>query len=139
MNILFLCAANVFRSQMAESIFNTFTNSQAHIAKSAGLTKPREKMHALVIKAMLEEHIDINNNISKPATQELINWADLIILMHKDLEQPLKEKFTITKPIEIWNIPDIIAKETDLNLLPDFIKTKNLIKQQILELLTKLK
>ncbi len=40
MKVLFICRANVGRSQMAEAIFNKF--SEGNLAVSAGLNPPKE-------------------------------------------------------------------------------------------------
>jgi len=135
MKVLFLCSANVFRSQIAEAFFNKY--SKKHKAKSAALIKPQDKMHKLVIRAMKEKEIDINKNISKKATLEIIEKADLIILMNPDLKKHFRN-INKNKKIIIWNIPDLVAKETDEHLYPKIIEIRNLIEQKIKELINRI-
>lgn len=129
MKVLFLCSSNVFRSQIAEAFFNKYSKNSR--AESAALIKPQNKMHPFVIKAMKEENIDISKNKSKKVTDKMIDSADLIVLLNPDL----KQYFNKNKKTLIWDIPDIVAKETDEHLYPEFIKTRNLIKGKIKELI----
>ena len=137
MNVLFLCASNVFRSQMAETFFNEY--STKNTAESAALIRPQDKMHKLIIRAMKEENFDITNNRSKKVSADMIKRADMVILMSPDLKKCLEE-FNIAKTIliEIWQIPDVIAKETDEHLYQNFVKARNIIKEKVKELVKKI-
>ena len=139
MNILFLCSSNVFRSQMAEAFFNNL--SKSHTAKSAALIKPQDKMHKLVVKAMKEEGIDISRNKSKMVTKEMLKQADVIILISKNLEPALNNYKNILNDnvkIEAWDIPDVVAAETDGHLYPEFVNALGIIKQKIKTLINSL-
>ena|SRR3989344_500292 len=135
MKIIFLCAANVFRSQIAEAVFNKICkeNNLKHKARSAALIYNNEPMHLLVIKALKEIGINISKNKSKRATPELIENSDLIILMHSNLKGHLIN--ILHKPVEIWNIEDIHAWEDEFEKYPDIVKTRNQIQNKISELL----
>lgn len=132
MKVLFLCSANIFRSQMAEVFFNKY--SKKNVAESAALIKPQEKMNALVVRAMKEEGLDISKNISKKVTQNMLDHADILILMNPSLKEYLKEN----KPIEVWEIPDIVAKETDEHLYPEFVKARDIIESKVKKLVKRL-
>lgn len=137
MNILFLCTSNIFRSQVAEAFFNKF--SENHKAKSAALEKTQDHMHRLVIKAMAEEGIDIEKNISEMVTKDMLEKADLIIFMNKNLKEYSKTIKPFLKKdakIEFWEIPDVFAKETDEYLYPKFVEVRNIIKSKVSELLS---
>ncbi len=139
MNILFLCSSNIFRSQMAEAFFNRFSNR--HKAQSAALIKPQEKMHKLVVRAMQEEGIDISKNLSKKVTYRMLKESDVIILMNKNLESFLKELKPLLKQnckIETWNIPDVVARESDEHLYQDFTKARNIIKKKVKRLINRI-
>ncbi len=128
MNVLFLCGANIFRSQMAEGFFNTYTKNSR--ADSAALLAPQEKMHALVVRAMKEKGIDISHQYSKKVTQNMIQTADKVIVMHPNLLLYYQGKTP-----EVWNITDIVAKETDEHLYPQFQKARNKIETKVKELI----
>lgn len=129
MKVLFICNSNVFRSQMAEAFFNKYTKKS--IAKSAALIKPQEKMHALVVRAMEVKGIDISNNISKIINQQMVDRADLVVLF----ESELKRNFKFNKKIEVWNVPDVVAKEKDERLYIEFVKVRDMIEEKVKELL----
>lgn len=132
MKILFLCSSNIFRSQIAEAFFNHYTKS--NLAESAALIKPQEKMHALVVRAMKEIGIDISKNTSKKVTQDMLDRADLLILMNPTLKEYVKED----KLIEIWKIPDVVARETDEHLYPEFCKVRDIIEQKVKDLIKRI-
>ena len=136
MNILFLCSSNIFRSQMAEAFFNRF--SKEHRAESAALVKPQEKMHALIIRAMKEEGVDISQNKSKKLQEEMLRKADVVVFMNKNLTcflDSLKPNLKLRAKIEFWDIPDVIAKETDEHLYSEFVKSREIIKEKVSNLL----
>ena len=132
MNILFLCSSNIFRSQIAEAFFNKYSKNNK--AESAALIKPQERMHKLVIKAMKEKGIDITTNKSKIINKEMIDKADLVILMN-----PYLKKFLNTgKKIEIWSIPDVIASEEEKEKYEEFISIRDIIENKVKELINKI-
>ena len=63
----------------------------------------------------------------------MIEQTDLIILMNANLKFPFKEK-----PVEVWDIPDIVAKETDEHLYPDFVKARDIIERKVKDLIKRL-
>jgi len=132
MKILFLCSSNIFRSQIAEAFFNKY--SKNHIAESAALDMPQDKMHNLVVNAMAEKNIDISKNQSKKATLNMLLQADIIVLMSKNL-QP---KLNIGKETEIWDIPDIIADENDETAYQEFANARDIIESKVKEFIQKI-
>lgn len=117
---------------MAEAFFNQYAKHSK--AESAALHAPQNNMHALVVRAMQEKGIDISKKRSKKITQEIINRAGLIVLMHSDLKSYLNTE----KPIEVWDIPDLIIGEKDEHLYPEVIKRRDNIEKKVEELITRL-
>ena len=130
--VVFVCSSNIFRSQIAEAFFNKY--SKKHKAQSAALIKPQEKMHKLVVRAMKDKGVDISKNKSKLLNKDMINEANLIILMNQNLKNLLQT----TKKTEIWNIPDIIAGEDDESKYKEFIKTRDKIEEHVKNLVRKI-
>ena len=64
---------------MAEAFFNQMTKGKA-LALSAG-TQPGDKVHPVVVEAMMEVGIDISNNKPKMLTLEMIEKVDKMITM----------------------------------------------------------
>jgi len=102
MKTLFICSANVWRSQIAEAYYNKFTNTTIWIS-SALIEDRREKYNykpsKIVIDIMKEDWIDISSQKIKLLTEEFCNNSDkIILLLEPDLEQ--KSEFLIN-----WDNP----------------------------------
>ncbi len=88
MKVLFVCQANVGRSQMAEAFYNFHT--QSNDAISAGVEDFREKYQHKptreIIEAMLEKGIDISHQRIDFLTPGMLTNADqVVVLCSKDL------------------------------------------------------
>jgi protein-tyrosine-phosphatase len=123
--VLFVCAENSGRSQMAEAIARAY----GMMASSAGTT-PAEKLNPLVVEAMKEKGIPL---LGKPKmlTEEMIKEADLIVTMGCSLEEacpkplvPLMEKKSVD-----WKIDDPKGKSID-----DVKKIRAQIEEKVLSL-----
>ncbi|KXK30921.1 MAG: Arsenate-mycothiol transferase ArsC2 [Candidatus Brocadia sinica] len=75
---MFVCVENACRSQMAEGIFKTLTDSAA--AKSAG-TEIAGEINPVAIEVMKERGIDISQQKPKVLDKEMIVDATKIITM----------------------------------------------------------
>lgn len=76
--ILFVCAENSRRSQMAEAWFNHLSRKAK--ASSAG-TRPAGEIDPLVVEVMKEAGILIKNQKPKVLTPEMVKESDLIVTM----------------------------------------------------------
>jgi len=103
--ILFICAENAGRSQMAEAFFNFYAkeNKLDWIAESNGTT-PADKINPVVIEAMAEKDIDLDNaKIKKFNSNEVDQYEKIIsfgciVKSFFDIE--------IQNKIEEWHIED---------------------------------
>lgn len=77
--VLFLCAHNAGRSQMALGYFTQMAGDRA-VAWSGG-SAPGDIVDPLVIEAMAEQGIDISEEYPKPWTEEIVRAADVVISM----------------------------------------------------------
>jgi arsenate reductase len=77
--VLFVCLHNAGRSQMSQALFERAAGD-AHEARSAGTT-PAERVHPEVVEAMNELGIDLSDRTPQPLTDELAQWADVIVTM----------------------------------------------------------
>ncbi|MBI5392692.1 low molecular weight phosphatase family protein [Candidatus Woesearchaeota archaeon] len=109
LKILFICKANVGRSQMATAFFNSLSKKNkaigvgTHVGENAG--KP---LHEFVIKCMAEESYDLSKNTPQQLTEETANTADKIIVITEKENLPiyLKNNPEIVSKIVFWDIPD---------------------------------
>ena len=78
-NVLFVCVHNAGRSQMSQALFERLAGEN-HQAKSAG-TEPAARIHPSVVKAMREVAIDLSNREPRRLTDELAQWANVVVTM----------------------------------------------------------
>jgi len=84
MKLLFVCSQNRLRSPTAEAVFSAYPGVEA---MSAGT----------------------NHDAENPVSADLIEWADVVIVMEKSHRNKLTKKFKAafkTKRLVILNIPD---------------------------------
>ena len=137
MKILFVCRGNMFRSQVAEAVFNHIKDGGVEVkscgtwVEKEGLTDKRlkdfdgqnEEMNLTnLIEVMKEKGIDISENVCKPITPELVDWADKIISMAEVDESPdylLKSQW-----VTFWKVenPDSFTKEFARELIEQIEK-----------------
>jgi len=77
--ILFVCVENAGRSQMAEAFAKAYGTTKIEAA-SAG-TMPSNEVIPIVVRVMQEKGIDLSVNKSKLITNQMVQEADVIILM----------------------------------------------------------
>ena len=77
--VLFVCTQNAGRSQMSQALFEQIANGQ-HESRSAG-TRPAEHVHPVVVAAMREQGIDLSARRPQKLTDELGEWADVVVTM----------------------------------------------------------
>lgn len=84
-NLLFVCTGNTCRSPMAEAIARALLQARGwtHVAvRSAGTgAVPGAAASAGALDVAGEHHLDLTAHASRPATRELIEWADLVLAM----------------------------------------------------------
>ncbi len=79
MRALFVCLHNAGRSQMSEALFTRDAGGRHH-ARSAGTT-PGERVHPEVVEAMRELDVDLADQVPQALSQELAEWADVVVTM----------------------------------------------------------
>ena len=136
MNVLFLCRANVFRSQMAEAFFNKYSKGKPFLAKSAALIGA-EPMDKHVIEAMKNLNMDLSKNITKNISKEMVDWADLFIIMNSNLDPLFKMAIKDRKNVkfETWHIKDMQEGYPEDRRLAFFSKTRDKIEIKVKDLI----
>jgi len=77
--ILFVCVGNTCRSQMAEGFARRYGEGRVE-ARSAG-TSAAGYVSKSTVRAMEEIGIDISSNTSKQLTEDMIEWADVVVTL----------------------------------------------------------
>jgi arsenate reductase (thioredoxin) len=77
--VLFVCKQNAGRSQMSQALFEQVANGH-HQSRSAG-TRPAEQIHPVVVEAMREQGIDLSAGRPQKLTDDLAEWADVVVTM----------------------------------------------------------
>jgi arsenate reductase (thioredoxin) len=98
--VLFLCAHNAGRSQMALGFFNRLAGEQA-LAWSGG-SEPDTEINPGAAEAMAEVGIDIAGEYPKPWADEVVQAADIVITMGCSDTCPVFPG----KRYEDWELPD---------------------------------
>jgi arsenate reductase len=98
--VLFVCLHNAGRSQMSQALFEQEAGG-AHEARSAGTT-PGECVHPEVVKAMRELGIDVSGRVPQKLTDDLGQWADVVVTMGCGDECP----YIPGKRYLDWDLPD---------------------------------
>jgi tRNA threonylcarbamoyl adenosine modification protein (Sua5/YciO/YrdC/YwlC family) len=81
-NVLFVCTANTCRSPLAEGIFKTLISEDYCQVKSAGVLPMDGLPPAQFSLDVVQEYGgSIAHHQTKQITQELIEWADLVLVM----------------------------------------------------------
>lgn len=136
MKILFVCWANIGRSQMAMSFYNHLTGTNDADSAGTEVEMPGEKHGdrqkrrggTYVIQAMGEEGIDIRNNTQTQLTPDMLDKYDKIISMADFDYTP---KWLSQHPNYIsWVIKDPGGKGME-----ETIEARERVKEKVLELI----
>jgi arsenate reductase (thioredoxin) len=98
--VLFVCLHNAGRSQMSQALFERHVQG-LHEARSAGTT-PGDRVHPVVVEAMRELGIEIADHRPQRLTDDLANWADVVVTMGCGDECP----YIPGKRYIDWDLPD---------------------------------
>lgn len=142
MKVIFVCRANVGRSQMAEAFFNRFSKTNKSIStgtrvkvKIVGLSmkelQKKSQEAGNVVKAMAEYDYDISSQNIKQLTKRMVEEADKVIVMCRKRTWP---DFLKSSPkVEYWRIRD--TKTDPLNIIK---QTRDKIKEKVEGLVEKI-
>ena len=98
--VLFVCLHNAGRSQMSQALFERAADG-SHGAASAGTT-PGDRVHDEVVAVMREIGIDLSERTPRLLTQELAEWADVVVTMGCGDSCP----YIPGKRYVDWDLPD---------------------------------
>lgn len=118
-NVLFVCKQNAGRSQMSQALFQRLANGR-HPSRSAG-TRPAQHLHPEVVDVMREEGIDVSHRRPQKLTDELAQWADVVVTMGCGDECP----YIPGKKYIDWDLTDPAGKPLpEVRTIRDEIKCR---------------
>jgi arsenate reductase len=126
-SVLFVCAHNSARSQMAAAFLSRFTEGRIRV-RSAG-PEPAEEVDASAVEAMAEVGIDISTLTPQLLTQEAVVDSDFIITMGYADQEPT---FPDTRH-EDWPVEDPVGRDA-----ASVRRIRNEIKGRVQQLITEL-
>lgn len=95
--VLFVCVQNAGRSQLAQALYE----ARGGEARSAG-SRPADEVHPVVVEALEEIGIDVEDRVPKPLTRDDMEWAELVVTMGCGDECPVIPG----KKYVDWNLAD---------------------------------
>ena len=98
--VLFVCLHNAGRSQMSKALFERAAGGR-HEAESAG-TEPADRVHPEVLEVMRELGVDLSGRRPQKLSDELAEWADVIVTMGCGDSCP----YIPGKRYVDWDLPD---------------------------------
>ena len=99
MNVLFVCTANGGRSVMSERLLEREAGGRHHA--QSGRQHARTGAHPEVIDALGELGIDATDHVPQRLSQELIEWADVVVATCDDSCPYVPGKHYVN-----WQLPD---------------------------------
>jgi protein-tyrosine-phosphatase len=106
MKILFVCRANVGRSQIAEAFFNRLSkkNTGFSAGTHAGIYQGKPvKEFDPVMRCMAELGYDLSEKVSKQITPKMAKEADKIIVLNDKADMP---SYVELSKVELWDVED---------------------------------
>lgn len=128
MNLLFVCASNSVRSQMAEGWARHLGDGAIDV-RSAGISP--FGVHPQAIAAMKEVGIDISSHPKRRLDERQLKWADWVITLC-DTVKPYSAYFPDDVRYDHWSIPNPDALVNDnITQAEAYAKTRDDLKRRI--------
>jgi len=140
--ILFICKHNLFRSRIAEELFNKYNKNENYKATSAGIIKWDKKDlrgdAGFEAEKIVASGRGINLKVkSKGLSSSLLKKMDLAVIVADDVSRKIFRDKSFSGRTLAWKIPDV--KEKDKNKEEVARKTIEYIDRKIKNLVRNLK
>jgi len=98
--VLFICKHNAGRSQLGAALLEIAAPDR-YTATSAGIT-PADEVNPSIAAAVGELGLDITGRVPRRVTPDLLEQADIVVLMKPGLGLPAEPRGTVLE----WSFPD---------------------------------
>lgn len=89
--VLFVCTGNTCRSPMAMTLLRDLSKNKYEVDSAGVSPHAGDPASANAVKAMEVRGLDLRQHKSKKVTKELVDWADLVLVMTKAHFNAVKE------------------------------------------------
>ena len=96
-SVLFVCSKNGGKSQLAAGLMNQLAAGTVTV-HSAG-TKPGQSLNPQTVESLAELGIDITGEQPKPVTEDVLNAADVVIVLGNEAKVEAPEGTRL----EVWD------------------------------------
>ena len=121
-SVLFVCSKNGGKSQLAAGLMNQLAHGTVTV-HSAG-TKPGESLNTQAVESLNELGIDITGEHPKPVTDEVLDAADVVIVLGTEARIEPREG----KRFEFWETDEPSERGIEgmerMHLVRDDIKSR---------------
>lgn len=133
MKVLFVCRANVIRSQMAAAFYNQLTSSNDADSAGTMVDEPGETLghraqdrpaSRLVIETMHQAGLDLSAAVRTQLTPQMINQYDMVICMADPQYSP--DWLLEASNYHFWQVEDPMAIGLETTT-----KARDIIKQKV--------
>ena len=132
MKVLFVCNANVGRSQAAEALFKRLSSHEAEsagtradeiVARSNPPTRTLKDTPSPAVPYLKELGVDISQNVRTQLTEDLVRQVDRVIVIADRDTWP--DYLSNSDKVVVWDIQDTLGMGSDeAQLLLDEIKRR---------------
>jgi len=124
--VLFICKHNAGRSQLGAALLEIAAPDR-YTATSAGVT-PAAEVNPSIATTVGELGLDITGRAPRRVTPDLLEQADIVVLMKAGLELPITPRGTVLE----WSFPDPTSwSPEDVRLMRDAVAER--IERELLQ------
>ena len=121
-SVLFVCSKNGGKSQLAAGLMNQLAGGAVTVY-SAG-TKPGKSLNPQAVESLTELGVDITGEHPKPVTDEVLDSADVVIVLGNEAKVEPREG----KRLEFWDTDEPSERGIEgmerMSLVRDDIKAR---------------
>lgn len=112
-NILIVCTANICRSPVVEALLADRLEKEGYhnwqVASAGTWAMPGHGASRFSVEVLAEHGLDISGHHSSPVSQELLEWADLVLCLASGHAEALKAEFP-TKARKIFMLSEMSGR-----------------------------